>query len=190
MSASGSSLYAGTYTGGVFLSTDNGNSWAPTASSIEQWINSIAATDDSYIFAATDDSGIYLSTDNGKSWIQKNSGLTDMNVTSLAIRGNDIYAGTNGSGMFRASLSDLLTSVDEPLSESSPCLVYPNPASDKLHIRLDSYKDTDIKIFNLLGQELLSVIPSGPETSISLETLPKGSYFLRLGSRSHFFIKE
>lgn len=81
---------------GVYKSTDNGTTWLPSNSGIENiFMHPIVQTSNGYIFAGSDQNGIYISTDNGDSWFQSNSGLNNLQISSLAVDSDDnIIAGT------------------------------------------------------------------------------------------------
>lgn len=97
-------LFVGTNPGGLFRSTDNGNSWTP--SGIDNWVTSLVASG-SRLFAGPMGSGVYRSTDNGSTWTQINTGLTDTHVSALfiseSVSGTSIFAGTGYGGLFRSS---------------------------------------------------------------------------------------
>jgi ligand-binding sensor domain-containing protein len=103
LAISGTNIFAGTWNG-VFLSTDNGNSWTAMNTGIppNTYIFSLAVSGTN-IFAGTDGSGIFLSTNNGNSWVAMNTGLTNLTVRALAVSGNNIFAGTQGDGVFISS---------------------------------------------------------------------------------------
>jgi hypothetical protein len=111
LTINGTNVFAGINHSGVYLSTDNGNSWVPKnnglPSSTFPWT---LAASGSKIFAANDSGGVYLSTNNGTSWSVKNNGLTNKNVISLIVNGTDLYAGTsingwnpNNKGVYRST---------------------------------------------------------------------------------------
>ncbi|MBI5539545.1 MAG: family 16 glycosylhydrolase [Bacteroidia bacterium] len=94
----GSNIFAGSNSG-VFLSTDNGNSWIQKGLSTYKII--AIATSGNNIFASTYGyDGVFLSTDNGNSWVDINNGLPETNIQTLTISGNNIFAGTNENGVF------------------------------------------------------------------------------------------
>jgi ligand-binding sensor domain-containing protein len=105
---SGSNIFAGTYGGGVFLSTNNGTSWTAVNSGLKDSSVRCLATSGSNIFAGTD-SGVFLSTNNGTSWTAVNSGLPNADVNCLAVSGGNIFAGTNGFGVWRRPLSEVVS---------------------------------------------------------------------------------
>ncbi len=93
-------IFAGTYGGGVYLSTNNGTSWTQVGLTSSE-VYSLAINSSGYIFAGTNGGGVYLSTNNGTSWTQVNNGLTSSWVYSLAINSSGyIFAGTNGGGVY------------------------------------------------------------------------------------------
>ena len=100
---SGTNLFAGTNSGGVFLSTDDGISWSPvntglTGSNYSSFISCLDVIGNT-IFAGTG-AGVFLTTNNGDSWSQVNSGLTEIDIISLAVSGSNIFAGTYSQGVF------------------------------------------------------------------------------------------
>ncbi|MBT8382883.1 MAG: T9SS type A sorting domain-containing protein [Ignavibacteriaceae bacterium] len=103
LAVSGSNIFAGArYSvtgGGVFLSTNNGDSWTYVGLT-DYEIYSIVISGNN-IFAGTDN-GVYLSTDNGTNWTEVNSGLTESDVYALKISNNKLYAGTP-NGLFYSS---------------------------------------------------------------------------------------
>jgi hypothetical protein len=110
--ASGTNLFAGTYPGGLFLSTDNGTSWtqdnAPLGEDslgfgevtalLVSGTNLFAASfNDNVIEHVPSNNGVFRSTDNGTTWTAANTGLC-LNVRALAVSGTNLFAG--GSGVF------------------------------------------------------------------------------------------
>lgn len=57
--------------------------------------------------------------------------------------------------------------------------IYPNPATNKLNITLDTDKAVTIEIYNVLGQLKKTVIHNGGTKTIELNDLSAGIYFLR-----------
>ena len=102
--SSDTNLFAGTYGGGIFCSTNYGKSWNAVGTylwnSYDTYALAISGTN---VFAGTKGGGVYLSTDNGASWRAANSGLNGYGskyVYALAVSGKNLLAGTEGSGVF------------------------------------------------------------------------------------------
>lgn len=91
----GTDVFAGVsaLTGGVYVSTDGGRSWAERDTGFTQNVNSFAALDGK-IFAATD-SGVFSSTDMGLSWSATGK-LPSRIVVRLATDGNTLIAAAGG----------------------------------------------------------------------------------------------
>jgi hypothetical protein len=104
INASGN-VFAGTMGGGVFRSTDNGNSWMPVINGLTcTYVPALAINTNGTVFSGTILSGVFRSIDNGYNWIQINSGLTNTYVLTLAINtSGSVFAGTMGSGVFRST---------------------------------------------------------------------------------------
>ena len=110
--ASINNIFAGTLDGGVYLSTNNGSSWAEINNGlISQSVVSLqVSSDGSNLFAGTNGNGVYLSTNNGSNWTQINNGLTNQYIQSLALisyvadssgtSSSVLFAGTNGGGVY------------------------------------------------------------------------------------------
>jgi hypothetical protein len=84
-------LFAGTWSSGVFRSTNNGATWLPTGISSQEWIAAFA-TDSINLIAGSNEMGLYggvfLTTDNGTSW----TNLLNIAVVDIAVRGDNILA--------------------------------------------------------------------------------------------------
>jgi len=103
LAVSGTNLFAGTYGGGVFLSTNNGTSW--TATGLTDTDVCALAISSTNLFAGTLEDGVFLSTNNGTSWTAVNNGLTHLQLNSLAVNSNgaggtSLFAGTCSGGVF------------------------------------------------------------------------------------------
>ncbi|HZV13572.1 MAG TPA: T9SS type A sorting domain-containing protein, partial [Candidatus Kapabacteria bacterium] len=100
--ASGDTILAGTFSGGVFRSTNNGVLWS-TSGTAEAFVYSVA-TSSANILAGTD-KGIFVSTDNGTSWSQKipsdNAGMF------FTVHDSLVYAGQTNGVIFRSTNSGI-----------------------------------------------------------------------------------
>jgi len=101
----GNNIFAGTALQGVFLSTDNGNTWACKMNGLPNNAFDFytIAIKDSNIYIGTDgetETNLFTSTDNGDNWVADNNRITNNTyVKSLFVSGNNIFAGT-GVGVF------------------------------------------------------------------------------------------
>jgi len=82
---------------GVFLSTNNGASWAPVRNGLTDTLVSSLVISGSDIYAGTSNGGAFLSSNNGGNWVAINNGALPGNahIYSLAASGSSIYAAAN-----------------------------------------------------------------------------------------------
>jgi photosystem II stability/assembly factor-like uncharacterized protein len=89
---SGNNVFAGIYLGGIYRSTDYGESWVQSGlSNLDVYTIAVNGT---YIFAGTEGGGIFRSSNNGTTWTTVNNGLTSLFVNVITINGTNIFAGT------------------------------------------------------------------------------------------------
>ena len=106
MTTESNTTYAGT-TQGIYLSTDNGNTWNGINNGLpDNIIVRSIIINGVNLFIGTD-KGVFLSTDNGNNWITKNTGLNAVmtgipvpDVRTIAINGSNMFTGTYGDGDF------------------------------------------------------------------------------------------
>jgi hypothetical protein len=110
--ATSTTLYAGTYGGGVFKSTNGGANWSAVNTGLPTYTSVHALAIDpatpTTLYAGTS-GGVLKSTDGGGTWSAFNTGLTTTDVRALAISPapqgtlsppSTLYAGTDGGGVF------------------------------------------------------------------------------------------
>lgn len=103
----GTTLLAGTYGGGVYTSTDYGETWTASDHGLADSDVTALGVLGNDIFAGTGWGGVFHSTDDGKTWSTLNSGLEyyQASVSGFAAVGSDLFAGTD-YGVFRLSPGD------------------------------------------------------------------------------------
>ena len=99
-----STLYAGTYYGGAFKSTDGGQNWSAINTGLTSMLVGALTIDPqtpSTLYAGTSWSGgVFKSTDSGQNW-SRVIGFTNMGVNTIAIdpqTPSTLYVGTGGGG--------------------------------------------------------------------------------------------
>jgi hypothetical protein len=105
-------IFAGSLTGGMYRSTDDGVSWSQINSGLTyKKIHSIAINSTGIIFAGSDSGGIYRSSDGGNNW--SSVGLFGKTVYSIAVKSvSEIFAGfgnpnIGGGGVYKSTNSGL-----------------------------------------------------------------------------------
>lgn len=107
-------ILAGTMGGGIFRSTDDGNTWIHSSTGLTSVRVSSLASDSTDIFAGTvsDSGGVFRSTDNGRTWSL--IGLRGREIAALALSGKVVLASveSNMSGITISS-GGLFMSTDD-----------------------------------------------------------------------------
>lgn len=100
--AEGRRVFAGVQRSGIWLSEDEGLTWAETG--VKHPLVLAFAGNGAAVFAGTDGAGVFRSLDSGATWNAHNSGDLHRRVMSLALDGNRLYAGTHGGSVYRLDL--------------------------------------------------------------------------------------
>ena len=70
-----------------------------------------------------------------------------------------------------------------------PLLIYPNPASSKLHIQFKAWKIANYSIYNILGQRISQGNLYEEISTINIESFPKGIYYLKIEGKENAVVK-
>jgi hypothetical protein len=139
------------------------------------------------LFAGTN-TGVYFSTDNGNTWTFEGQGLNN-SVQAIIIIDTTVYAGSDG--VWARNLSDIITGINE-VSHQTPIYFalsqnYPNPFNPSTIIKysLPSVSKVTIKIYNLLGQEIKTLVnktesAGDHQITFNAGNLPSGIYLYRI----------
>ncbi len=85
-------LYAGSVIGGIFLSTDNGNSWIRKSTGLPADVYPLCmVTHNDTLYLATFSYGLYASCDNGDHWQSMNANIPSLLINGLAIKGDRFF---------------------------------------------------------------------------------------------------
>lgn len=116
LAVSGTNVYAGTESGGLFQTWYDGQSWhCPRVGFKDTSVNCLLL-DGADLYAGTA-KGLYRSSDEGAHWTALNNGLTSQDVRALVFKGTDLFAGTAGGGVFRSTDKGVAwTPVNDSLS--------------------------------------------------------------------------
>lgn len=180
-------VYAGTAGGGVFLSTNNGDTWQPAGNELLGLdVRALAVNAQDAIFAATGGQGIFRSVDGGQSWQSINRGLTGLHldVFSLAIdpANQALFAGTS-DGVVRSTDNGENWTVLTGLPANPVAALYIDPQNSALYVALSQsglFRSTDgggqwARIDN--GFEPTAILSA--QQGILLAGTPDGLYFSR-----------
>lgn len=202
LTSAGGLLVAGTSqgsTGGVYLSSDNGETW--TLSKSDPWVTSILIVG-STIFVGSFGDGVWRSTNNGTTWGQINDGFAGAAyyVLSLAANGQFIFAGTNNANVWRRPLSQVTGAKSETYvrpEEFSLNQNYPNPFNPSTTIRYSLPQATfvTLTVYNTLGQQVARIVNEQQQAGyhdvvFRGDALAGGVYFYRLDAGEYASVKK
>ncbi len=171
---------------GIFRSTDGGVSFTPVSSAS----GSAAAYDArTGAFYVADTGRIMRSTDGGATFSVYNNVFSKFEIVGLAVSPTGVLCGTR-DGLYEITSEEVWV-ADAAGSPTAPTLaIAPNPAHDAVRVMLDGMsRDARVTITDMLGRIVRDCTPqlrNAPHVSIDLESLPSGSYLVRVadGGRS------
>jgi hypothetical protein len=118
------------------------------------------------------------------------------NEPGLSVRG-DLDESDENSIIYLAVTTDfdLTIGVPDVVAEAGSFSVYPNPTTGVITISGDNLANAQMKIFNQLGQEMLSTklgknFNAGDRQTFDLSYLPNGKYTVAIGSGKNKMTKE
>ncbi len=148
------------YSLGLLKSTDNGLTWTPV-STPQSYSGYGFATYRNTLFYAS--GGVIATTNEGATWTDCGSIPAGLGLTTIWVHGDYLFWGSIYRGVWRRPLSQLV-SVSEDRSQFPSAFVlhqnYPNPFNPETNISFDLPKNSfvTLKIFNLIGQEVATIV--------------------------------
>ncbi|MCX6270420.1 MAG: hypothetical protein NTU44_04215 [Bacteroidetes bacterium] len=97
----GSSVYAGTWGSGIYVTSNEGTTWTQNNAGLTNLNVTSLVVEGADIYAGTYQGGIYKSTDAGASWAP--SGLSSLWINCFEVIGTEIYCGTMNNGIYVSS---------------------------------------------------------------------------------------
>lgn len=184
----GDGLYLATY-GGVYRSTDAGDTWAQLPNTPYGSLSDIAFPTPKFIFVATKYKGISFLREGSTTWETLNDGLSNLIVTQLlSTPSGAVIASTEGNGLFR--LLSLPTSVKNNSHMTSSVHLHqnhPNPfhAETALRYEVETGMHVRLTIHDLLGREVALLredfhTPGEYSVLFNGDALPGGMYLARM----------
>jgi len=180
--------------GHVYKSTDSGENWADISGTLPDIpINDIEQDQYGNLFLGTD-IGVLSSLDNGANWEPFGENMPSVVVNDLFIHeaSEYMYAATYGRSSYKMDISNNVLGIENNSSVSGFSM-YPNPASNVVHISLDdSSENSSIIIYDQLGRSVLNkdVENVRDEVQLSLNALNKGVYYVQVISERTKFTKK
>jgi hypothetical protein len=106
--SNGTSLFAGTFGNGLFISNNNGITWTqakPANLNVQQIVGN-----GNCVFVGTLGEGVFMSLNNELNMYKVNKGLIDLNIISLSIKDNYLFIGTYGCSIWKRAINEIIAS--------------------------------------------------------------------------------
>jgi Secretion system C-terminal sorting domain len=199
--ASGNIYAAGEFTnssGNGYVAKYNGSVWSElgglNALGPNIGIYSVYCDAAGNIYAAgtiNNGSSYYVAKWNGINWSElggTNSLAANNRIVSVCSDavGNIYAAGnfTNSSGKHYVAKYGNVISVDELLVDNY-ISISPTPFTSQTTISSNKYKIQNLKVYDIMGQEILTQVQNNQHISIDLSTQKKGIYFVKLADENN-----
>lgn len=116
-------------------------------------------------------------------WLAKNEGVPVLQINAQKAGNNEVINGF----VYRDSVRIDLVNVEKVSQDKSEIVVYPNPAGGKFCVSGLSLRNSELIIYNMLGEIVNRIIITDNQVpvSIDLSPQPSGIYFLQINSRVH-----
>jgi photosystem II stability/assembly factor-like uncharacterized protein len=96
----GTNVFAGTYGGGVFMTTNNGTNWTAVNFGLTNLLVNALISVGTDLYAGTYTGGVFKSANNGANWTVMNNGLTSLLVQSFCLLGSNLFVSTATFGVY------------------------------------------------------------------------------------------
>lgn len=177
----GTDIYASAL-GGVFYSSDNGNSWTVKNNgllNLSVWCMAINGSN----MAAGTDSGIYFSNNNGNNWAPSNNGLSTLFINAINITGSNVFAGTD-KGVF------LSTNNGTSWNSSNSGLPVNTSVSSIESLGNNIYLGTNKGVYVSNNNGGSWVASNNGLTNTDIQTLKKGGSNIYAGTYKGIFVSS
>ncbi|MEL6812926.1 MAG: T9SS type A sorting domain-containing protein, partial [Bacteroidota bacterium] len=168
--------------GHVYYSDDRGDTWTDITTNLPDIpVNDIEISVWSGLLLATD-IGVMNANFPGDNWQPFGPNLPSVVVTDLFyspfdLDGENLYAATYGRSAYTIYTGEL--GVDDVFA--SKIAVYPNPASDRVNIRLELPSvELQVEVFDTMGRKVRDLISVDDQSTYDVSDISGGVYYLKI----------
>ncbi len=170
----------------IFKSTNGGATWTNVSGNLPNVPINCAVyvpNTPNALYVGTD-LGVYYTDDVLGTWVSFSTNLPNVVINDLHIQTttSKLRAGTYGRGMWETPMY-ITTNIPNELAVDNSINLFPNPTTGEIFIDIPMNENTDITVFNVLGERMegLSIEAKGmTQYAINLSKEPKGIYFVRI----------
>ncbi|MGG8494943.1 T9SS type A sorting domain-containing protein [Tenacibaculum sp. TC6] len=176
---------------GAILSKDGGLTWQDVTGDFPSGIDAqtggmVATPDGKFIFAGTD-IGPYVFDVATEKWYSIAEGIGFFNAMDVDYieATHTVRFASWGSGILDFTINESSLSTSDNSALASTFTVYPNPASDVVHIKLKNSLTSELQVtvYDILGKEVLpkrKISDNKEVVSINTSSLTPGLYILQI----------
>lgn len=180
---------------GVYISSDNGNSFTALDQGLPQtMIYDIAPTlGDEFVFAATE-LGPYVYSTETNEWADLSGDFAPDQIYWTVEFVDEIKTarfGTYGRGIWDFKLQEETSSVELVETIKANFKLYPVPAVDFITVELESLNDLNISIIDLQGKVVINEVAiARTKVNINISELNPGTYICSVNDKTKTFVKQ
>ena len=179
--------------GGLYKTTDRGNSWVKLTGSQFDRVTSLTYNpqNTNQAFLTTETQGLWMSNNMNTAiptWelVSSYPFRQPERVFFNPFNQHEMWVTSFGNGMKTGFLYPAGTA--EIVTGNKQIMVYPNPANEKIVIETNGiYEKGTLSVINIHGQEILTLNTEGFKTEVKIRNLPCGVYFIKLYSDKGIF---
>ncbi len=173
--------------GNVYVSNFRGQGWGAIGASLPDIpINDVVKDANGVLYLATD-IGVFAAASEAYSWEVIDGNMPAVVVNDLHIHepSNTLYAATYGRSIYKLDLGSVVLGTSE-VALLDDMLVYPNPASDKVQIKLAKQSgEATVLVVDALGRTVATYsFKNRRVLEVPLSGLERGTYFLKVNTES------
>jgi photosystem II stability/assembly factor-like uncharacterized protein len=181
----------------IYRTTDFGQNWTDVSGDLpESPINDIIVDPvyDSVLYVATD-VGVFGTVNLGQNWIPVGEGLPNVPMMDLTFQTESrmLVVATYGRSMYKITVDEFVGNT-ELLAAGNRIRLYPNPATDVIHIDCSGFEGqvSGIELLDAAGKvvQTMQVLLAETNISMPLNRLADGVYFLQLQTSEGLVIKR
>lgn len=168
----------------IYTSTDGGTTWTnytgnfPTLTA--RCLTYENGTDEGIYVGTT--SGVYYRNKTMTGWVLHGMGLPAVPINEIEIQytAQKVRVATYGRGIWQADQYNAISTFINTSKENNDLMIYPNPANSKITIKINSKMiGSTFIITDLLGKELMNGKLTNELSTINIESLAAGVYFVQ-----------
>jgi len=165
----------------IYVSTDEGNNWHKTNSSLPEINFMRSSTFYENTAFITSPAGIFYTDDYGNNWNSLNEGLPTRKTFSAAIYKDTLFVSTARNGLWKQAISGMHLSTNEMTEKSESLKLFPNPAQEWFRVNSSSGTANELEIRDISGRILLQKRIQISE-KLNISQLAPGMYLVTLRS--------